>query len=267
MAEEAPGVQNKGMLIVALVLGALVVVIYNWQIEVVRRESRGETVLLAQAQRDIKPGEKIDFDKDIVLQEVTKQFQSSLGNVVVLKNKEDGIRLYKDTTFKRRVDSGRYLTLDDLQIERPEDPSDRIDVSRVAIAVPVREVVGDILRPGGRVNLVGKFNLRNEIKPFRIIESVKVLGIGGQGTKEGYQPGKGFVVSDAGQSNYRIITIEVKKEVSLQLETVLSYVPAGVKLEVENHLAPMPATAGEVNPELLRAIAGIAAPKPGTSTP
>ena len=51
MGEQAQGVQNKGMLIVAAVLGVAVVIVYNWQIEAIRRESRGEQATILRQLR------------------------------------------------------------------------------------------------------------------------------------------------------------------------------------------------------------------------
>ena len=264
MAEEAPAVQNKGMLIMALVLGTLVVVVYNWQIERVRQESKGETVWLARADRDLKAGEKIDLNKDFVLQEASKQFQGTLGNVVVLKNRDTEPKTYNGNVLKRAVASGHYLTFDDIQGEQADTPSSKIDVNRVAVAVPVRDAVGDTLHPGDRVNLVGRFNIKGEAKTYRIVEGVTVLGIGGRGIRESFNLGKGYGTSDEGQTNYRIITIEVTKPVSLQLDMVLAHVPAGVKVEVLNPKATLPATAGEVSKELLDLINAIPLPKSGS---
>ena len=57
--EQAPAVQNKGLLITALVLGVLVVLLYNWHIGQVREAGIGETVTLLAPKRTLEPGEKL----------------------------------------------------------------------------------------------------------------------------------------------------------------------------------------------------------------
>lgn len=264
MAEESPAVQNKGMLIVALVLGALVVAIYNWQIDRVRTESKGATVWLIKAERDIKAGEKVDTNKDFTLQEVSAQFKGTLGEVVVLNSREDA-KYYNAALLKRPVLAGHYLTTDDTEVERTVNPSNSIDPNRVAVGVPVRDIPGEMLRPGDKVNLLGRFNLKDGVKTYRIIEGVTVRSIGGRGVRESFSVGKGYNTGDEGQINYRNITIEVTEPVSLQLETVLAHVPAGVKIEMLNPNATLPARAGEINKELWDQVAN--APPPTRNGP
>ena len=116
MAEETPGVRNKDMLVLAFVLGTLVasvvaglvVVIYNFEIRRVRVETRRETVILLRFLRDMKRGEQLDVNKDLEVQEVSKQFQGGLGSVVVLKRREE--RSSIDRTYvNRKINKGEYL--------------------------------------------------------------------------------------------------------------------------------------------------------------
>ena len=69
MAEQSPEVRNKGMLLVAFVLAALVVVIYNVQISRAREEARGETIILLRFKRNIKRGGQLDVKKDLKVEE------------------------------------------------------------------------------------------------------------------------------------------------------------------------------------------------------
>lgn len=254
MADESPGIQNKGMLIVAVVLGLLVVLIYNWQIQRVRAESRGEMVKLLRFVRDKKPGDEIDAAKDLIVQEVSKKLAAGLGDVAIVERGETP-KKYDRFPVNQRVLKGRFLLNSYLTYEASRSPSVRIsDDDHIAMAVPLREAPGDILRPGDRVNLVALVSLDGQpAKPERIIEDVKVLAVGGKSLRETPFSDSSYA-REQGITTYRTITIEVSPEASLQLETILTSTSGGVRVEVLSPKARPSPRAGKVNQMVLQGL-------------
>ncbi|HUT61755.1 MAG TPA: hypothetical protein VNA25_28285 [Phycisphaerae bacterium] len=252
MADEAPGIQNKGMLIVAVVLGLLAVLIYNWQIQRVRAESRGEMVKLLRFERDKKPGDEIDAAKDLIVQEVSKKLAAGLGDVAIVERGETP-KKYDRFPVNQRVLKGQFLLNSYLTYEASRSPSARIsDDNLVAMAVPLREAPGDILRPGDRVNLVAQVSLGGQpTKPERIIEDIKVLAVGGKSLRENSFSDNPYA-REEGIAMYRAITVEVSPEASLQLETVLANTSGGMRVEVLSPKARPSPRAGKVNEMVLQ---------------
>ena len=85
MAEDAPGIQNKRLLIDALVLGAIVVLVYNVHLAKVRQQGKGKTIELVKFARDMTAGQEIRR-QDLEVEAVAEAVHRSLGNVVT---KED----------------------------------------------------------------------------------------------------------------------------------------------------------------------------------
>ncbi|HUU60089.1 MAG TPA: hypothetical protein VMZ50_11140, partial [Phycisphaerae bacterium] len=80
-------------------------------------------------------------------------------------------------------------------------------------------------------SLIGIISLGSQPpQSYRIIESVRVFAIGGQGVKETVQTARGFKITDRGQRSYRSITVEVPPTESLVLNDVLSHVSGGVRV-------------------------------------
>ena len=62
MAEETQGVQNKGLLLIALILGLVVAVVYNLHIAQVKRAQRGTMVHLLRYRRAMEAGDVVKAD-------------------------------------------------------------------------------------------------------------------------------------------------------------------------------------------------------------
>ena len=234
MAENSPEVRNKGMLLVAFVLAALVVVIYNVQISRAREEARGETVLVLRLSRNIKRGEQLDIKKDVVVQEVRRDFQAGLGSVVVLNN--EGEKSSVDGAYvNRKVNKGEWLMWAHISHEAQERPSRIVSKRHLAYTLEVGAVPGELLSIGDKVNLVGKILLKGKsLKSYRIIAGVTVLAVGGQGIRKTPLSGKRTRIAPKGQRSYRSITIDIRPDVSLILNNVLSNVVGGVTVELLN---------------------------------
>ena len=256
MADETPVVQNKGMLIVALVLGILVVLIYNWQIAQVREEIKGETVFLFRVRTDFKQGATLSM-QDLEPYEVGKNIAESLGPVVSMTSPEDR-SIVAGYSINQPIRAGETLFWSHIDRKNDPPPSSRITPGMVAKAIRLQKAPGDILRPGDLVNLLGRFPMRGILQPYRIIEGVKVVGVGGRTLKETPLPTGGWGTNE-GLMSYREITIELTPEASLQMEMILAHVPLGLEIEVLPHNA-LVTNGGVVNVELLRSLQNVTTP-------
>lgn len=234
MAEESPEVRNKGMLLVAFILAALVVVIYNVQISRAREEARGEMIIVLRFTRNIKRGELLDVEKDLVVEKWHKNFQSGLGSVVVLNTEEEKSGV-DGAYVNRKVNKGELLMWAYIFREPKERQSENIRKRHVAYTLEVETVPGELLSVGDKVNLVGRISLRGgSLKSYRIIAGVTVLAVGGQGVRQTPLSGRRTRISEKGQRSYRSITIEIRPDESLILHNVLSNVVGGVTVELLN---------------------------------
>ena len=59
MSEPAQGIQNKWLLIIAVVLALVVVFLYNAHISAIKSELEGKTVSVVQMAKDLPVGERI----------------------------------------------------------------------------------------------------------------------------------------------------------------------------------------------------------------
>ena len=247
MAEEAPKVQNKGLLLVAVALGAVVVVIYNFHINAVRNEGKGQSIRLLRLTTSKEIGKELE-EKD--LEEVPIQLSDAkrLGNIVEASSK--GFVLKR--TIRQTLSQGQWLLWEHLE----GTPS-----SSVLTAVPKEKVVltmevspkyspGPMLEPGGRVHICGTLSLAGKPpKYYRIMENVKVLATG---TNLLPQAGDPTVPRDRTViRSYRTIAIMIDQKASLQLMNILSRLPEVVVEVVSPKAVPPGDSAAEkINPEL-----------------
>ena len=230
MAEETPAVRNKGLLITALVLAALVVVIYNWHVAKVRSEAEGETVRLLMFSRNMEAGEPIG-DGDLVIRKFEKRISTGLGDVVEGNEPSD----FRLSVVQQPVPLGDWLRWSHIRGEQTRRASGAIrpGTESFTIAVEPRMAPGTICSVGDKVVLLGKISLGGApLKSYRIIEGVRVLAIGGVGTQPPPVPGKRRSVRRTGQRSYRSLTIETTPETALQLDNVLSHVQGPLRINV-----------------------------------
>jgi hypothetical protein len=228
MAEE-PAVQNKGMLVVAVVLGLAAVIVYNLQVSAIRSESRGEQVLIARFTRPMRTGERIDVAKDLTLEKVNAKMAKAV-DVITADNAAE-MKIYEGRALSQNVNRGMSLSATMVLGSREPLPSDRIsDGDFVGIAVPLAMDVGDILRQGDRVNLLARLPTPDgKARVERVIERVRVLGVGGKGLVERPGSPRG---EDEGLAAYRKITIELSAEAALEMRKILSYPIGGLDVEL-----------------------------------
>jgi hypothetical protein len=99
------------------------------------------------------------------------------------------------------------------------------------------------------VNIVGVLAIQGStLKHMRIIEGVRVLAIGGAGLMEAKGGERASKAAPA--RNYRNITVELAKDVSLEFKNVLTHVSGDCSIELlSSRVAKSPAF-GRINPLL-----------------
>lgn len=264
MAEEAPAVQNKGMLVVAIVLGLAAVIVYNWQVTAIRSEARGAQVTILRFDREMGPGDRIDVDKDLTQQDVSKRLADGLGDVVVIRSEEEK-KMFRGTALNRKVYKGQWLASSMVTSMSKPPPSQDIPEGYVGVPVPINLAIPDILRPGDRVNLTARIPIR-EVKGGKeeirfseevVVEDVKVLTVGSRGARDMTVSSR---VEEEGATSYRAISIALKPLEARVLKGILTHVSGGLEVELMPFNAPPSAKAGEVNRELAKKLDSGGAP-------
>ncbi len=249
MAEQqAPTIQNKKLLIIALVLAAVVVVIYQVHINQVREGAREPNVKLLRFTRDMAGGEEIE-DKYIEAHPVPASVAEGLLKTVV---RADRINYVRGQRLRRRVQRDDWLEWGDITGVDSATPSVKIsaDMRARSIAVDPDQTPGEMLRTGDRVDLMGRVRLSDgSLQPYRIIEGLKVLEVGGRW--EGDTEAEGLTAAAGSRSNKRV-TVEMSPEASRQLAAVMPHVVGSPWLELRRPDDPLPSLAGQVNSELLQ---------------
>ncbi len=257
MADESPRATNpdqaggsplasKQLLLVAIILAAIVAVIYNVRITQIQSASKGETVELIRVVRDMQAGEKIR-PKDVETVEVSAEFVKGLDNYM----KADEMDTALTSTLYQPVLKGRWLKYEHTVSTARPNPSQRIRPGMVTytLAIDPRQGPGEILSVGDRVSVLGMLVVGDKpLQAYRIIEDLKVIEIGGVTFSDRLaRPGKR---QKTGQRQYRKITVEVTADVSLQLANVLSHVRGNVWLEVRNPTAGSRIKKPQINSKL-----------------
>ena len=221
MAQEAPVVHNRRLLVVAGVLGLIVVILYNVQMQAVRNSLQGPTVPVLRVTRDLQAGEVIKSE-DLKQEELDSDVVASLGNVVKAS------QWVKDSqqTVNRPVKRNQFLLWAD--IVRSEDgnkPSDAIalEMETYTLRLLSESTPGDLIRVGDYVNVYGVFSINNKPpEDYLILRGARVLAVGGRGPAE--HTGGARSAVDAG---YRTISIEVHEAVGKQLDNLMSHQTSG----------------------------------------
>jgi len=253
MAEEQnAGGQNLWLLLVSLGLGLIVVVIYNVHIWNVRNSYKGQQIELISLARDVDRGERLRAE-DLEVRTVPKQYQESLGTVVMGDDLSFAIGQQVNTSLEK----GRWLLYD--YITGGGDPNPvKLKVGHVAVGVTLdtKKIVGDILHPNDRVNVFGSINGRM----YWILKGVTVLAVGGGGDNAKLEKAS---TSARAPRSYNSITIELREEVALQLQNLLTHVngSCGVVLRKPGEM-PLPEF-GIIPPDLKQLAESAAAPARG----
>jgi Flp pilus assembly protein CpaB len=251
MAEDSKGMQNTRQLIVALAIGAVVVVVYNVHIGQVRRAGQGERVRVLRVRGDLSPGYRLTR-ADIESTSIQKQDEVTLGDVVTdtRANREFAL----GTPLTDSVTKGEPLRWSHFSQGAGGRAIGKPNPGFVSFTFDMdsRYAPGDIVTPGDRVNVLGILPVGGAPPDtYRIIEFVRVLTIAGRGMKEEINPDEPADRSAEGKARFRQVTIEVSPEVALPLNNIMTRMaPSAVRLEVLNPNEPEPRGAGQINPKL-----------------
>ena len=229
MAEQSTGVQNRGMLIVAIILAVIVVIAFNFFVEAVKNE-KNETVTVLQYVRTLQADRRVDKG-DVKEVKIAKATYEMFENLVLADEKE---AIVEGEEVVHPVYSGKFVFHGDFRRGEGMRPDSTISPGKVAVPIQVGSAPGAILTPEGRINLVAPFALEGgRVSNEVVIQGVRVLGVAG---------GIGVDALGGSQRNptsYRTVTVELDPVVHLQLETVLSHKRGPVMVQVVNR--------GEVN--------------------
>lgn len=188
MAEEATsGFDNKKLLLVAVFLGVLFVILFNWQKVLAGRERQQNTVYIVQVAEDLRPGEVLTQGNTRRVPIQREYAENMTGIVRYDQNFEAGLGTEQ---VLRSVKKDSYLQINDIGVagdgqslsDELEDPLYRV----VSIEVDPTDVPALFVARGDRVDLYGTLSVAGQ--PSRrhlLIEAVKVLGVGNQPAVQG----------------------------------------------------------------------------------
>ena len=246
MAEEIPAIRNKKLLVVALILAAIVVVIYNVHITQVRKAGRGQMVDLLKFRNDMDTGQVVT-KKNIRVEQVDRMYYKSLGNVVARKDYD----LVVGSVMNQSARKDQFVKYAHVTATEGGGPASRLGKNMVAVSLEIdpRNVPGDILRVYDRVNILAKLSVsKGRLKTYRVIKSVRVLAVGGRGEQTKRISNRGARTASMPRS-YRSITVEIPEKISLELSNVLSHRVGSISLELCGGSTPDPA-AGKISSQL-----------------
>ena len=233
--QEAPAVKNKGLLVTALILGVLVVFVYNWHISSVRKAGIGKTVKMLVPKRTMEAGEEI-AETDLEVKEVETHFMESIGGNVI--SRVSPAELVGEE-LSQRVQRGRFLRWDDILGHGEQSPSVLLEegTESFQISIQPRESPGQMLRVGDRIVLLGVLAPPGkEVKTYRILEGAKVVSVGGMSASSSgrARPGRRYRSSTVMRS-YRTIGIQVSPETAVELNNVLTHLLRDLRINVLAH--------------------------------
>ncbi len=224
MAEETPGVANKKLLVVALVLAVVMVVFYNIQVAAIRSSSRGQTEWVLQFQVDRSSGEKISSG-DIKAVEIETRFAKGLGSYLTQKDRDFAL----GRVLNQSVTRGQWLLWSHVTASEENNPSRNIrpNMVKYSFTIDPGQSPTETLREGDRVNVWGMFILADKIEQaYPVIENLKVMEVPSRNK----------------------ITVEVTQKIAGQLANVRTNAIGSLWFTVRNPTEP--GKSPQVNPKL-----------------
>ncbi len=247
MAEVAPDIQNKKLLVIAIVLALVVVVVYNLHVSSIRTSAVGEMVELLTLTHNMQAGEVITA-KDIKKIEIGQQVVKRLGSYYPADEYDFVIsgNVLNQPVVKDQILMGYHIISGALK-------SRNFTAGKVQVALKIDPTLalGQVLRVGDFVNVLAFLSVDGgPSQAWRVIEGVRVVAIGGVGRQDDPAPKSRRSSKPQGMRSFRSITIDVDKDQSLTLANVISHARGGqVWLELRDTPEAKDVT-GEVNTKL-----------------
>jgi len=247
MAEKSQGIQNMWLLLIAVVLGVLVVFIYNAHIAAIRAEKEGQYIKVLKVVRDLRSGDRITANhlgsEEIIRDSKAENYRKFVPfadrNRIISQSKPVNQMVYK----------GSLLKWDHITRTGKTNPARKIGDNMIARDIQTDSNLGDLLSPDDTVNLLAVFPDENGVsKTYRFLEGVRILNINGKGAAE--YTGKSKTRQT--KSRIRDISIELPRDVSLQLSNLLTHVQSDIDIELNKGGEAVTATPQITNKILIK---------------
>lgn len=218
----AEGIQNKKLLIVAIIVGVVFVALYNVQRireEAARRASR---TFVVRVTTDLEPGQVLTEQN---VQPVGLEMDSTSLKGLVMWEGEAGLKNGLNVQqVRRRVEKNTVLQLADIgqadALDRGPSEKIRPGWQAVTLQVETNDAPSAYIRRGDRVDVYGKVIMPGKPEQKRlIIEAVEVMAVGGQ-------------LDVTTKQDFRSISVQVPNDVVPLLMEALDRVVGKLKLSV-----------------------------------
>ncbi len=247
-------VWNKKLLVASLILAGFAAAMFYLYDSAQKAKLRGDVVQILQWKRDLASGEEIS-EADIAVINTN----TSAMNVKDILRKKNKPLVTGGKYVSRPVRRGDPVYYKDILGGTTGTPAD--DISKgmrgFTLRVDPNYTPGDMLRVGGRVDVLGMVRLKGKpAKTFTLVQNLRVLAVGGKGQKPeesfGRKRGRGY---DPGMRVYRSVTVEVSPTLAEQLIDLMPRIMGKVCLTVRNPAdAPKPDDFRGPNPKCFKGI-------------
>lgn len=215
---EAPKIANTRQLLFAIGLGAVVVVLYNVQVNRIRNENNADMVQKLTYKIDKQPGEMLKAD-DMTVVQVPRGTEQYLNGVV----DESQRTAIENMVMQRPGRQGSFILTDDVVNEEKNRPSKGLSANTEEVSLPLDPTVnlGRSLRIGDTVNLWAMMpDGKNGMKATKIVGGLPVRSIGGNplGTAQASKR-----TDDEGMLSYRQIGVQVPRDLVDKLYNLRSW--------------------------------------------
>ncbi len=169
------------LVVVALALGIIVALITNIHISNIKKEAEGKVFIIYRLLKNVEPGYKIKFNKDVEEVAVPNKFKDMYKNVV----SPDRQTSFKNRPIARSGKQGRWLSLDlytrpdgDAGVNIPDDPDKKLR----AVPLPITsKFTPGQLYPGLYIDIYAAFPdpaRSNRPSSFWVVKGVRVAAVG-----------------------------------------------------------------------------------------
>ncbi len=241
-SEGTQGIQNRWLILTAVVLGILVVVIYNAHVNAIRAGQEADTIEIVMVTKDLKVGDRIS-KKDIRAKEIPASSRDSYGSVIYWEER-DRILGRRGARVVTEVDAPDFLLWSHIERSSQKSLADKIPLNHLVVPLEFDSSESlSSLQVGDRVNIVGMFSPDGKgMRAFRAIEAVPVLSIAGEGAAS--------TSRSKSKRSYKNIEILLDKEVSLKLDNLKTHKSGSLMLELVRANRLPSNNDGKINPAL-----------------